>query len=80
MIGFQNYFTYSQIAVACRFLRKDPECLFVATNGDTTFPAGKGLLLPGTGSIVACLDASVDQKPIFCGKPHKILFDMIQQK
>lgn len=49
---------------------------FLATNDDTTFPAG-GTTYPGTGALLACLTASLGKQPKVLGKPHQTMLDVI---
>lgn len=56
---------------------KDKDCLFIATNLDSTFPSGGGKIFPGGGSIVAPLVVATGRKPIVIGKPEVWLLDDI---
>lgn len=56
----------------------NPE-LFIATNGDETFPTSDPqLLVPGTGAFVNFVKTAVNREPIFMGKPGTIYWDAIK--
>ena len=47
---------------------------FIGTNPDTTFPAANGIA-PGTGSLLAALQAASGVEPLVIGKPHAPMFE-----
>jgi 4-nitrophenyl phosphatase len=73
-----------------------PDCLFIATNEDATFPASDAVypgelqvhkardtqlnVNAGTGSIVAAISNAVGRRPLVLGKPHKTMMDCILQE
>ena len=48
---------------------------FIATNLDPTFPSEEGLQ-PGTGSLIAALQAASGVKPTSIGKPEPIMYEL----
>ncbi|KAI9145932.1 HAD-like domain-containing protein [Paraphysoderma sedebokerense] len=76
--GFDMDINYKKLAKAFTYLR-NPDCLFIATNTDTTFPT-HGTLFPGTGSLIAPLVTATNRTPIVLGKPHKTMLDCILAK
>jgi len=76
--GFDIDINYKKYAKAYTYLSNN-ECLFIATNGDTTYP-NNGRLFPGTGSLFTPLVASTKRNPVVLGKPHKIMLDCIMAK
>lgn len=47
---------------------------FIGTNSDTTFPSPEGPM-PGTGSMLAALEAATGVTPTVIGKPHPHMFE-----
>lgn len=78
LIGLDPELTYSKIAIASRVLQASEECIFVSTNRDVTYPAAKGILLPGAGMGVEALEACSGRKAVNVGKPEVLLFEAIQ--
>ena len=81
--GWDHFYGYKDIALACRYLNENQklhEMHCIGTNDDQTFPAKPGILLAGTGSLLASIKAVSPIEMIVCGKPHKLLFDLIKQK
>ncbi|KAH7101688.1 p-nitrophenyl phosphatase [Auriculariales sp. MPI-PUGE-AT-0066] len=64
---------------AFQYLTRNPGCAFIATNEDSTYPAGAGML-PGAGSISAPLRYATKKDPIAVGKPNKTMLDCIRAK
>jgi 4-nitrophenyl phosphatase len=64
--GMDRVLTYEKLRRATLLIRSGIP--FIGTNPDKTFPTPVGLT-PGTGAILAALQASCDQEPIICGKP-----------
>jgi 4-nitrophenyl phosphatase len=64
---------------AFQYLTRNPDCQFIATNGDSTYPASGGLL-PGAGAIWAPLATALGREPISIGKPNKTMLDCIKAK
>ncbi|KAH9997029.1 2-phosphoglycolate phosphatase [Russula vinacea] len=54
LVGLDTSINYTKLSRAFRYLHSNPECVFLATNDDSTFPSEKGLL-PGAGAILAPL-------------------------
>ena len=48
---------------------------FVGTNPDVALPTPEGLL-PGTGAILAFIEAATGKKPILAGKPYPTMMEM----
>ncbi len=49
---------------------------FVATNWDPTVPSADGLLIPGTGAMIAALETASGVTPIAIGKPEPTMFQL----
>ncbi|KAJ3022816.1 hypothetical protein HKX48_005149 [Thoreauomyces humboldtii] len=79
LLGFDLDINYKKLAKAFTYLHHDKDCHFLATNSDTTFPAG-GTVYPGTGALLAALTAGLDREPVILGKPHQPMLDVIVAK
>lgn len=69
VVGFDVNINYRKLTQAHLNLTRIKNCLFFATNDDTTYPA-QGILYPGTGSLLASLITSTNMKPVVVGKPN----------
>lgn len=78
VVGVDFSIDYETIAVASEAIRRG--AVYIATNGDKTYPTADGLL-PGAGSIVAAISAASGTEPIFAGKPcepmRRLIKDLI---
>lgn len=63
---------YAELRTACLAIRDGAE--WYATNGDNTFPTEEGII-PGSGAIIAALQAATSQSPIVVGKPSTGMID-----
>ncbi|KIK96075.1 hypothetical protein PAXRUDRAFT_139268 [Paxillus rubicundulus Ve08.2h10] len=79
LCGLDLKINYTKLSKAFQYLIRNPDCLFLATNEDSTFPSADGLL-PGAGSISAPLRFALERDPISVGKPAKTMLDCIQAK
>ena len=76
LCGLDLNISYAKYAKAFTYLHTNPDCHFIATNDDATFPAGN-LLYPGAGSLSAVLCKALDRFPKVVGKPHQTMMDAI---
>ena len=80
VVGFDNQISFPKLARACSYV-KQPDCLFIASNGDETYPSpDKNIVVPGPGAYVAAIEAVTGKEPIALGKPFTFFFDMIRKK
>ncbi|KAJ7639761.1 HAD-like domain-containing protein [Mycena polygramma] len=77
--GLDTSINYTKLSKAFQYLTRNPGCLFLATNEDSTYPAGDGLL-PGAGAISAPLRYALGKDPISIGKPASTMLDCIKAK
>ncbi len=70
--GIDRSITYEKLAIACLAVRNG--ATFISTNGDIAMPTERGLL-PGNGSLTSVVSVSTQTKPIFIGKPERIIMD-----
>jgi ribonucleotide monophosphatase NagD (HAD superfamily) len=66
VIGFAPQFNYRHLCYAACVLRETPGCTLVATNPDTGDRIAPGWIMPGTGCLVAALDAAIGRKAVRC--------------
>merc|ERR1719384_676740 len=79
--GWDREYGYIDIGLVCRYLHEmKHDVHLVGTNDDPTCPVKPGVCLAGTGSMLASIKALSPIQMKICGKPHKLLFDLIKQK
>lgn len=64
--------TYAELRTACLAIRDGAD--WFATNGDKTFPSEEGII-PGSGAIIAALNAATGNSPEVVGKPSTGMID-----
>lgn len=79
LCGLDTAINYTKLSKAFQYLLRDPECVFLATNEDSTFPTGGGLL-PGAGALSAPLRFALGRDPTVIGKPASTMLDCIKAK
>lgn len=79
LCGLDLSINYTKISKAFQYLTRNPDCKFLATNEDSTFPDANGLL-PGAGSISAPLRYALGRDPISIGKPSATMLDCVKAK
>ncbi len=79
LFGLDVNISYTKYAKAFTYLHSNPDCHFIATNTDLTFPAG-GTVYPGTGALLSALSAPLKRQPLVMGKPHQPMLDAIVAK
>lgn len=77
--GMDMEFTHTKLAYASFILHEIPDCLFISTNQDQTFPSTRRIF-PGSGSIISALATGGMKSPINVGKPTSVLLDVIAQE
>lgn len=75
--GMDRVLTYEKLRRATLLIRSGIP--FIGTNPDKTFPTPEGLT-PGTGAILAAIQASCDQEPVICGKPAPEMYHIAMQR
>ncbi|KAI5808745.1 HAD-like domain-containing protein [Peziza echinospora] len=78
LCGLDHNINYRKLSRAFQFLQ-NPDCLFLATNVDSTFPT-EGKLFPGAGSISAPLAYMTGRRPLSNGKPSQTMMEAIEGK
>jgi 4-nitrophenyl phosphatase len=73
VIGLDRQLTYNKLLKASKFILGGSE--FIGTNPDPNLPTPEGLI-PGTGSILAAVQAATGVQPTIIGKPSPELFSI----
>ena len=68
--------TFNKLASASSFIRSGVP--FIGTNPDPSLPTPNGYI-PGTGAILAALEAASGRKPLIIGKPSPTMYNMALQ-
>lgn len=71
VVGLDRDITFPKLRYASYLIRSGAP--FIATNPDCTFPTPQGLE-PGTGTIVAAVQAASSVKPFYIGKPEPEMY------
>ncbi len=81
LIGLDTSINYTKMSRAFRYLHSNPDCFFLATNEDSTFPTESGLL-PGSGALLATLVTALGpNRPVTSiGKPSGLMLDAVKAK
>lgn len=77
VVGMDRQLTYHKLTQATLLIRSGLP--FIATNPDRTFPIPAGLA-PGTGSLLAALEAATDTKPYVIGKPYPVMYQVALER
>ena len=75
VMGLDRNITYEKLAQACLDIRSG--AVFISTNSDRAFPSERGLM-PGNGAFTTLVETSTGVEPIFIGKPHAHMLEIIQ--
>ncbi|MFH2106738.1 MAG: HAD-IIA family hydrolase [Candidatus Micrarchaeota archaeon] len=73
-VGLHRKVTYDILAKAFSLIYNGAR--FISTNYDLTYPTEEGMM-PGSGALVAFLEASTGKKSLILGKPSKECIDII---
>ncbi len=76
VVGMDRQVTYEKLKTATLAIRRGAR--FVGTNPDKSFPAEEAIV-PGTGAILAAIEAATGVQPTVIGKPEPALFQMALQ-
>jgi 4-nitrophenyl phosphatase len=77
VVGLDRQLTWDKLAIAALAIRAG--ATFIGTNPDTTLPTEQGLV-PGTGAILAALEAATEVTPLIIGKPRPMLLELAMEK
>lgn len=77
VVGMDTHLTFDKLRTATLAIRSG--AVFVGTNPDRTFPSEEGIT-PGSGAILAALEAATDVSPTIIGKPQQAVFNLALEK
>jgi len=69
--GMDMDVTYEKLKTATHIIRQG--ATFIGTNPDTTLPTPEGFA-PGTGAILAAIQAATGVAPVIIGKPEPVMY------
>lgn len=75
IVGFDTELTYQKLLDACKLIKMGVP--FIATNPDLVCPVGEDEYIPDCGSICIMLENATKKKPLYIGKPSKIIVDIV---
>ena len=76
MVGLDDTFDYASLKLASDLVRKGIP--FIGTNPDVSLPTPGGFN-PGTGSLLAAIEAASGVPPVIIGKPQAEIFKFALQ-
>lgn len=77
IVGLDKEVTYQKLSTATLAIRAGAK--FIGTNPDRTIPSERGLE-PGSGAILAAIEAATDVRPLIIGKPQPAAFETALKK
>ena len=77
VVGMDRGITYHKLSHATLLIRAGTP--FIGTNPDRTFPTPEGLT-PGTGAILAAIEAATDVPPKILGKPGPAMYSLAMER
>ncbi|XP_020298724.1 glycerol-3-phosphate phosphatase isoform X2 [Pseudomyrmex gracilis] len=79
IVGFDEHFSYPKMTKAATYLY-DPNVHFIGTNMDERFPVSDNVVIPGTGSLVRCIESCSERKAVVMGKPDEYMAKMLMNQ
>ncbi|KAM0727725.1 Glycerol-3-phosphate phosphatase [Formica fusca] len=79
IVGFDEHFSYPKMVKAATYL-SDASVHFIGTNTDERFPVSNDVVIPGTGSLVRCIESCSERKAVIMGKPEKYMAKMLRER
>ncbi len=76
-VGLTRAFDFPVLAVAAAAARRSGR--LIGTNEDPTHPSPEGLL-PGSGALVAAVAVAAEVAPVYAGKPHAAMADLVRRR
>ena len=78
LVGWDRQFTFDKLSMASHHLQRG--CALIATNKNLTEKVEDGKHIPGTGALVAAIEATSGVEAVVTGKPSMLLVQMICDK
>ncbi|XP_076249469.1 glycerol-3-phosphate phosphatase-like [Calliopsis andreniformis] len=79
VVGFDEHFSYPKMVKAASYLN-DPAVHFIGTNTDERFPVSDSIIVPGTGSLVRCIESCSERKAVIMGKPEPYMVNVLKKR
>ncbi|XP_011698457.1 PREDICTED: phosphoglycolate phosphatase-like isoform X1 [Wasmannia auropunctata] len=79
IVGFDEHFSYPKMVKAATYLN-DVNVHFIGTNTDERFPVSNDVVIPGTGSLVRCIESCSERKAVIMGKPDEYMAKMLMER
>ncbi|XP_014483355.1 PREDICTED: phosphoglycolate phosphatase-like [Dinoponera quadriceps] len=79
IVGFDEHFSYPKMVKAATYLN-DPNVYFIGTNTDERFPIDDDVVIPGTGSLVRCVEICAERKAVIMGKPEEYMAKVLMER
>ncbi|XP_076664749.1 glycerol-3-phosphate phosphatase-like isoform X2 [Andrena cerasifolii] len=80
IVGFDQHFSYPKMVKAASYLN-DSNIHFIGTNKDERFPADSdNIVIPGTGSLVRCIESCAERKAVVVGKPERYIAEVLRKR
>jgi len=81
VVSMDVHFSLPKVLKAAGYLTQDPECLFLATDLDASFPMPmRKLLFPASACMVRAVEAVMGRSATVMGKPETRAFEMLQRE
>lgn len=77
IVSFDHQFTYAKLKIACNLIYAGAR--FIATNPDHGLATANGIY-PGTGSIIAAVEAGCNTTPQVIGKPKPLIMETAAER
>eukprot|EP00026_Physarum_polycephalum_P013585 Phypoly_transcript_14002.p1 GENE.Phypoly_transcript_14002~~Phypoly_transcript_14002.p1 ORF type:complete len:300 (+),score=40.08 Phypoly_transcript_14002:101-1000(+) len=79
IVGLDRFINYYKLSYANLVLAQK-DSIFIATNSDSSLPSKNDIMLPGAGSILACVACAAEKTPTIIGKPCATMMDIIKKE
>ncbi|GAB1864328.1 Glycerol-3-phosphate phosphatase [Camponotus japonicus] len=80
IVGLDKHFSYPKMVKAATYLN-DTNVHFIGTNTDERFPnSSSDVVIPGTGSLVRCIESCAERKAVIMGKPDNYMVTMLMER
>ncbi|KAL2724748.1 glycerol-3-phosphate phosphatase-like [Vespula maculifrons] len=79
IVGFDEHFSYPKMVKAVTYLN-DPNVHFIGTNTDERFQLAQSIVIPGTGSLIRCIESCTERKALIMGKPEPYIANILKER
>ncbi|KAK7439856.1 hypothetical protein VKT23_017427 [Stygiomarasmius scandens] len=80
LCSYDSSINYAKLSKAFQYLTCNPDCAFLCSDEDLTYPVEDGVLFLGTGALTAMMRYSLGREPVNFGKPSRTMFESIIAK